>query len=87
MHPRCILVDEDAMDGDATDGDATDGDSKDGDTTDDDATDEEATDEDATDAQHFQMRITPGCASTPDAHHPQYIITGASLEWSGMIPG
>ena len=59
MHPPCILVDEDATDEDETD-----------------ATDEDAMDEDATDevhhppAHHPRMRITPGCASPPDARHP-----------------
>ena len=39
LHPRCILVDEDATDGDATDADATDAEATDDDATDDDAMD------------------------------------------------
>ena len=45
------------------------------DATDNDATDEVLTDEDATDELHPRMRITPGCASPLDAHHPLMRIT------------
>ena len=86
-------TDEDATDEDARDEDATDEDETDEDATDEEATEEDATDEYATDevhqppVHHPQLRITPGCASPPDAHHPwmHWRFTGYDMMHRGQV--